>query len=57
MNTYLAFPSLYRGIVPASTGTFVGHGVRTLMYEAALKLFMAVGMPELQVCGAFVTGC
>lgn len=41
--------SLYRGLLPATTGTFFGHGVRTLTYEACLRVLSALGVPELQV--------
>lgn len=40
--------TLYRGIIPASTGAFSSHGIRTCAYEAGLIAMSSVGIPFLQ---------
>ena len=35
--------ALYRGVVPASLGSFFSHGLRTFSYEAALMVLTAAG--------------
>lgn len=40
--------ALYRGIVPAGTGAFSSHGIRTCAYEGALIAMSSVGIPFLQ---------
>ncbi|CAG9466256.1 unnamed protein product [Pedinophyceae sp. YPF-701] len=44
---------LYRGIIPAVTGTALGHGMRTFSYEAALGVLLkwTHGAAELQMQG------
>lgn len=40
--------ALYRGIIPAGTGAFSSHGVRTCAYEAGLIGMSSLGLPFLQ---------
>ncbi|KAK9907446.1 hypothetical protein WJX75_003901 [Coccomyxa subellipsoidea] len=44
---------LYRGILPAVSGQFVSHGLRTFAYEGSLNIMKAVtgGAAELQMQG------
>lgn len=44
---------LYRGIIPAATGNFVSHGVRTFSYEASFSALTTLtgGAAELQMQG------
>lgn len=40
--------ALYRGIIPATSGAFSSHGVRTCAYEAGLIGMSSLGFPFLQ---------
>lgn len=42
---------LYRGVLPATAGSSIGHGLRTCAYEGSLKILTALtgGAAELQV--------
>jgi hypothetical protein len=40
--------AIYRGIIPASTGAFSCHGIRTCAYEAGLMTLASVGVPYFQ---------
>jgi Mitochondrial carrier protein len=40
--------ALYRGIIPAATGAFSSHGIRTCAYEAGLIGMSSFGIPFLQ---------
>jgi Mitochondrial carrier protein len=40
--------ALYRGIIPAGTGAFSSHGIRTCAYEAGMIGMSSLGLPFLQ---------
>ena len=44
--------ALYRGVVPASLGSFFSHGLRTFSYEAALMVLTAAGFAGAAATGA-----
>jgi hypothetical protein len=40
--------AMYRGLIPATTGAFSCHGIRTCAYEAGLMTLASLGMPYFQ---------
>jgi hypothetical protein len=40
--------AIYKGIIPAGTGAFSSHGIRTCAYEAGLMVLGSLGLPYMQ---------